>query len=302
MSSFEALGSLLATSTARSNFSLRDIVGHALMLSADRDANRALFHVGSRHADHVGLAQIPGLDRRMARRFVSALFPPHSPTRARTPPRPRRRRVRPSIPDRVPRPRARSRYARATPSPRVPRPRVVSETAPQTRGPRDRPRNNDDRPRPRASASPAPPMRYRTRRANRGVRGAAAAAALAIKAQAREPRPRPPRNSGRRPAMTRGPRTPRSRNPRRGKKRRRRRRSRARGGVPQHHRPSDVRRSSPRPSTSGRLSHALQTRRRAGLPRTADSVRRRARAALRPCPPDSASPPRAKEEEEARRS
>ena len=193
MSSFEALGSLLATSTARSNFSLRDIVGHALMLSADRDANRALFHVGSRHADHVGLAQIPGLDRRMARRFVSALFPPHSPTRARTPPRPRRRRVRPSIPDRVPRPRARSRYARATPSPRVPRPRVVSETAPQTRGPRDRPRNNDDRPRPRASASPAPPMRCPTRRANRGVRGAAAAAALAIKAQARPNAPPPPR-------------------------------------------------------------------------------------------------------------
>jgi len=171
MSSFEALGSLLATSTARSNFSLRDIVGRALMLSADRDANRALFHVGSRHADHVGLAQMPGLDRRMARRFVSALFPPHSPTRARTPPRPRRRRVRPSIPDRVPRPRARSRYARATPSPRVPRPRVVSETAPQTRAPAIGPVTTTTDP---ALARPRPrPRPCDTRRAARTVASAA---------------------------------------------------------------------------------------------------------------------------------
>ena len=61
-------------------------------------------------------------------------------------------------------------------------------------------------------------MRYPTRRANRGVRGAAAAAALAIKAQARPNRAPAPATPGRRPAMTRGPRTPPVPEPATGKK------------------------------------------------------------------------------------
>ena len=173
MSSFEALGSLLATSTARSNFSLRDIVGHALMLSADRDANRALFHVGSRHADHVGLAQMPrrtgtGWRGVSSRRFSLRTLRPararplvradggsvlRSRTGSRDPARDRdtpERRLPRASPDR-----ASSRKPLPIGAPAIGP--VTTTTDPALARPRPRPRPCDTRRAARTAASAAPP-------------------------------------------------------------------------------------------------------------------------------------------------